>query len=861
VDSDDLTGLQLDISKKSLVPFDQGSACKSAVKFHVSVLRWLEPVVVQGALSFKPLKSPALVGCLWISGYAISGFFPTLLSGLEACVLCYRCGAYTEDGAKKCGECGAPFSAERRRTARKALHENGDGLHGSFPFEVGYKIAGRYRVKSFRDSGAAGWMVRARDENTEQDVAVKVIDSKLIQSEREINNFLAVCRKARKVDHINVARLYEEGREGNVVYYVMQYLEGLTLRRIIDLRIEKKQVFQHNEVLPLFNQLADGLSSLGRFKFHGSIYPGSITVLPDVLKITGVAHYQAIPRRPLIVKHDGNESNHYLAPESRNDTGKPGPRSDVYSLAVIFAEMMSGVVYGRDSAARWDGAREVLGENMFQVLSKALSINPEGRFESASSFVDALFNEVDDSDFPVVEIEEDDGLEATPVVIAEEMLAANLLPDDDDDAESVELNSGVFEIDEVEALLEIEADDTASDNVDIEEITGVDLVIGDDSQVEQIAELGELKIKDLPPTKAMHVAKQPSANGRWIGLGIILLGVVVSAAILINSGSDVATPVPAEKVTVIPVPEPPVLIPAVEGEVADMAPGDDAAQKQDQAGDAKPVIPKPNETIKNTGSVNVQPVKTVAPKVAQPVAAPPTPSSERRLTQPPPPPPPPAAVATKRPAAKDDFAIDDEPVIEPEPREPGCRRGMILVEAGAFTVGSRQGDSMRGFGDLNARRIRMDAFCMDIYEYPNSRNRAPKVRVNWSQARSSCRAVGKRLCTEQEWERGCKGPTGTRFPFGNTYREGTCNLSEDGNASVKPSGRFDACRSGFGMADLAGNVAEWTQSSWSDEIADKVVKGGSAEQDMYSGRCSARSNESSGTKDALIGFRCCADAK
>ena len=79
-------------------------------------------------------------------------------------------------------------------------------------------------------------MVRARDENTEKDVAVKVIDSKLIQSDQERNNFLAVCKKARKVDHVNVAHLYEEGREGNVVYYVMQYLEGLTLRRIIDLR-------------------------------------------------------------------------------------------------------------------------------------------------------------------------------------------------------------------------------------------------------------------------------------------------------------------------------------------------------------------------------------------------------------------------------------------------------------------------------------------------------------------------------------------------------------------------------------------------------------------------------------------------
>ena len=793
-------------------------------------------------------------------------------------MLCYRCGAYTEDGAKKCGECGAPFSAERRRTARKALHASGDGLHGAFPFEVGYKIAGRYRVKSFRDSGAAGWMVRARDENTGKDVAVKVIDSKLIQSDQERNNFLSVCKKARKVDHVNVARLYEEGREGNVVYYVMQYLEGLTLRRIIDLRLEKKQVFQHSEVLPLFNQLADGLASLGRFKFHGSLYPGSITVLPDVLKITGLAHYQAIPRRPLIVKHDGNQSNHYLAPEARNDTGKPGPRSDVYSLAVMFSEMMTGVVYGRDNAARWDGAREVLGAKMQAVLSKALSTRPEDRFDSASAFVDALFNEVDDQDFPVVEIEdEDDGQEATPVVLAQDLIAEEVkiqAEADSDFEEPIELSSGVFELDG----LEVSDDDSEdSEDIEVEEITGVDLVVAEDSQVEKMATLSDLKLKDLPPTKAMNVAKKPSGVGKWIGLGILLLAVIVSAALFSDSDEASDSAGSTETVAVIPVPEPPVAIPE---DPSTETTTETAAEPTD----TKPTVegedkesPKVVETPKTPKADSVQPAVTPAPTPApapvvtpKPVTRPkPEAETEQPLAQPPPPPPPPApAVVIRRPPPRDDLAIDDDepdfaPEPEPEPvaKEPGCRRGMILVEAGAFTIGSRQGDPMRGFGDLSARRIPMEAFCMDIYEYPNSRNRSPKVRVSWSQARSLCRAAGKRLCSEQEWERGCKGPTGTRFPFGNTYREGTCNLSEDGNASVKPSGRFDACRSGFGMADLAGNVAEWTASSWSDEISDKVVKGGSADQDMYSGRCSARSNESAGTRDALIGFRCCADAK
>ena len=103
---------------------------------------------------------------------------------------------------------------------------------------------------------------------------------------------------------------------------------------------------------------------------------------------------------------------------------------------------------------RWDGAREVLGSKMQAVLSKALSNKPEERFESAAAFVDALFNEVDDSDFPVVEIEdEDDGQDATPVVLTEDLIAEEVkIQADSDYEEPIELSSGVFELDSLGRL-------------------------------------------------------------------------------------------------------------------------------------------------------------------------------------------------------------------------------------------------------------------------------------------------------------------------------------------------------------------------------------------------------------------------
>ena len=84
MNGDDFTIFQLDIRKKSLVALHQSAFAEGTTEFHASSFRVIAWVLVQAASGFNPLKSPAQVGCLSGIGYAISGFFPTVLSGLEA---------------------------------------------------------------------------------------------------------------------------------------------------------------------------------------------------------------------------------------------------------------------------------------------------------------------------------------------------------------------------------------------------------------------------------------------------------------------------------------------------------------------------------------------------------------------------------------------------------------------------------------------------------------------------------------------------------------------------------------------------------------------------------------------------------
>ncbi|MEW5743363.1 MAG: SUMF1/EgtB/PvdO family nonheme iron enzyme, partial [Myxococcota bacterium] len=185
----------------------------------------------------------------------------------------------------------------------------------------------------------------------------------------------------------------------------------------------------------------------------------------------------------------------------------------------------------------------------------------------------------------------------------------------------------------------------------------------------------------------------------------------------------------------------------------------------------------------------------------------------------------------------------------------GCPEGMRPVAAGTFKMGTAPGDPMMGFDEKALSPVTLEAYCIDTFEYPNKRGVTPTTNIGFADAKRLCEAQGKRLCSEAEWERGCKGPGGAKWPYGSNFDANTCNTEDDvGDArSLAPSGRYARCRSGFGVADLSGNVAEWT--------ADKIIKGGSFASSDYAVRCSARKNGASFSKSSEVGFRCCADSR
>ncbi len=198
-----------------------------------------------------------------------------------------------------------------------------------------------------------------------------------------------------------------------------------------------------------------------------------------------------------------------------------------------------------------------------------------------------------------------------------------------------------------------------------------------------------------------------------------------------------------------------------------------------------------------------------------------------------------------------------------------CPDDMILIRQGNFLFGSERSDSDRNdLVEPEAHSIFLHKFCVDQFEFPNIRGKTPKVALNWNESQAACAKDGKRLCSQEEWERACKGApqakVNLRYPYGTRYDRKACN-TENGNnekeaLKLVPAGSMERCHSDEGVFDASGNVDEWTSGLGQFSEQSHVTRGGSKLRPGWASRCTSIRELADDSKESDVGFRCCKDA-
>ncbi|HUP63837.1 MAG TPA: protein kinase [Thermoanaerobaculia bacterium] len=218
-----------------------------------------------------------------------------------------------------------------------------DGLPavGEIDVREGELFAGRYRVEEVIGRGGMGIVYKARDEQLDEVVAIKVLPgSAMAQSAEQVERFKREIRMARKITHRNVLRTFDWGQSDGVYFISMEYVRGYTLAQYL----ENTSQPPPRVALGVARQICRGLQTAHEQGIiHRDIKPQNVLIdQRGEVKLMdfGIARMAeaggGMTQQGLIVG-----TPHYMSPEQVQGATLDA-RSDVYAMGVLLFELLTG---------------------------------------------------------------------------------------------------------------------------------------------------------------------------------------------------------------------------------------------------------------------------------------------------------------------------------------------------------------------------------------------------------------------------------------------------------------------------------------------------------------------------------------
>jgi tetratricopeptide (TPR) repeat protein len=245
-------------------------------------------------------------------------------------------------------------------------------------------LAPDYKVERTIASGGMGTVFLGRDQRLERPVAIKVLREE-IATAVAVQRFIQEAQHLASLNHRNIVRVHDAGEADNLVYYVMDYVDGETLED----RLERGPL-SLTETLRLGRQLLSALELAHRNRVvHRDIKPSNVFLSGGqaMLADFGIAH-SLDESTALTAAGQLLGTIAYMAPEQFRKEAVT-PRTDLYTVALVLYEAVTGrgwPSYTAPEKADWTGVPAPLR----RALSGALQLDPDKRWPTAEAFARAL---------------------------------------------------------------------------------------------------------------------------------------------------------------------------------------------------------------------------------------------------------------------------------------------------------------------------------------------------------------------------------------------------------------------------------------------------------------------------------------
>jgi eukaryotic-like serine/threonine-protein kinase len=265
------------------------------------------------------------------------------------------------------------------------------------------KQLGKYLIEAELGRGGMGVVYRAHQPSLDRTVAIKLLSSDLIGDPDGVRRFRLEAKSVAKLNHPNITQVYDIEEEENLIYLVMEYVDGESLDGLIT-----KSVLTESRCLKIVADIADALHfAHEKGIVHRDVKPANVLMTSDGrVKVAdfGLAY--------LIDREGGTTrtgflvgSPNYMSPEQATGQ-KIDRRSDIYSLGVVLFRMLTGRVpfvaesshavlfmqVGQEPPDPRELNKSISLVTRGLVL-KALNKKPEARFQTMAEFRDALLKQ------------------------------------------------------------------------------------------------------------------------------------------------------------------------------------------------------------------------------------------------------------------------------------------------------------------------------------------------------------------------------------------------------------------------------------------------------------------------------------
>ncbi|RLL45272.1 Stk1 family PASTA domain-containing Ser/Thr kinase [Oceanobacillus piezotolerans] len=264
----------------------------------------------------------------------------------------------------------------------------------------GHLLNERYQIKGKIGGGGMADVYLARDIILDRDVAIKSLRMEYANDQEFIARFDREAQSATSLAHPNIVSIYDVGEEDHLLYMVMEYVEGMTLKEYI----QRFGPLDVQESMDIMRQIASAIAHAHANDIvHRDIKPQNILMDGHgQAKVTDFGIAIALSATALTQTNSILGSVHYLSPEQARG-GMATKKSDIYSLGIVLFEMLTGrlpfsgqspvsialkhLQSDTPSVRRFN---QDIPQSVENIVLKATAKNPFHRYDSIYDFEEAI---------------------------------------------------------------------------------------------------------------------------------------------------------------------------------------------------------------------------------------------------------------------------------------------------------------------------------------------------------------------------------------------------------------------------------------------------------------------------------------